>query len=214
MILIGRYRSPFTRRVAISLRTLGIAYNHRPITAWTHLDELRGHNPAGRVPALILDTGEQLIDSWAILDHLDCAVGPARALVPQAEPERREVLRIVACAMGALEKVVAALYEQTMRPPEKVHAPWVEHNEAQSRSALAWLDAITATPWLAIGRLTQADVTAVAMFDFARIVNPPLVPAGAYPRLDALSAHCNRLPAFASTQPVSAVDQANPALPA
>lgn len=116
--------------------------------------------------------------------------------------------------MGALEKVVAALYEQTMHPPEKVHAPWVEHNEAQSRSALAWLDAITATPWLAIGRLTQADVTAVAMFDFARIVNPPLVPAGAYPRLDALSAHCNRLPAFASTQPVSAVDQANPALPA
>lgn len=82
MILIGRYRSPFTRRVAISLRTLGIPYDHRPITAWTHLDELRGHNPAGRVPALILDNGEQLIDSWAILDHLDCAVGPARALVP------------------------------------------------------------------------------------------------------------------------------------
>lgn len=55
-------------------------------------------------------------------------VGPERALVPQAELERREVLRIVACAMGAIEKVVAALNKQTLHPPEKVHAPWVEHN--------------------------------------------------------------------------------------
>jgi hypothetical protein len=52
------------------------------------------------------------------------------------------------------------------------------------------------------------------MFDFTRIVNPALVPSGAYPRLDALSAHCNTLPAFAQTQPTSPVDRANPSLPA
>lgn len=110
------------------MRTLGIPYVDRPLAAWANLDESRGYHSAGRVPALVLDSSEQRIDSWAILDHLDWAVGPERALVPQAELERREVLRIVACAMGAIEKVVAALNKQTLHPPEKVHAPWVEHN--------------------------------------------------------------------------------------
>jgi glutathione S-transferase len=187
VILIGRYRSPFTRRVAIALGQLGFAYEHRPLTAWTHLDEVREVNPVGRVPALILDSGEALFDSGAILDHLDQCVGPARALVPAEEPRRRAVLRVVACSMGALEKVVAALYERTMHPPEKIHLPWIEHNEGQARSGLAWLDQERAE-LQPDGAITQAHVTTVAMFDFARLVNPDLVPAGEYPRLDAIRA--------------------------
>src|SRR5438067_8784017 len=105
MILIGRYRSPFTRRVAVSMRLFGLDYEHRPLTVWTHLDDVRRTNPVGRVPALILDSGETLFDSHAILDYLDELAGPRRALVPASEPERHRVLRIVACAMGALEKV-------------------------------------------------------------------------------------------------------------
>jgi len=213
VILVGRYRSPFTRRVAISLLHLGIGYEHRPITAWTNLDDVRAVNPVGRIPALILDSGETLFDSNAILDYVDHLVGPARALVPADEPQRHEVLRVVACAMGALEKVVAALYEQTMHPREKVHQPWVAHNEAQARSALAWLDARAGERWLALGRMTQADITTTAMFDFTRIVNPALVAATTYARLDALSANCNTLPAFAETRPISAVDRASPSLP-
>ena len=213
MILIGRYRSPFTRRVAISLRHFGLEYEHRPITAWNDLAEVRRFNPAGRVPSLVLDSGEVLFDSTAILDYLDQLAGPARALVPFQEPGRHEVLRVVAAAMGALEKIVAALYEQTMHPPEKVHAPWVRHNEDQAASALAWLDARPGSHWLALDRFTQADVTTVAMYDFARIVTPALVPDRRYPRLDALAAHCGTLPAFALTRPVSAADASNPAIP-
>jgi glutathione S-transferase len=212
MILIGRYRSPFTRRVAIALRHLGFAYEHRPLTAWSNLAEVREVNPVGRVPALILDSGEVLFDSGAIIDHLDQRVGPARALVPAEETRQREVLRVVACAMGVLEKVVAALYERTMHPPEKVHPPWIAHNESQARSGLAWLDQ-GRRELEPDGPITQAHVTTVAMFDFTRLVNPDLVPAGQYPRLDAVSDACNRLDAFARTQPVSPVDRADPALP-
>ena len=121
--------------------------------------------------------------------------------------------RIVCCALGTLEKVVAALYEQTMHPPEKIHAPWVAHNEAQAHCGLRWLEALPGQRWLALDRLTQADITTVAMFDFARIVNPALVISELYPRLDALSAHCNTLSAFAATRPVGDVDRANPTLP-
>ena len=123
MILIGRYRSPFTRRVAISMRLLDIEYEHRPLTAWSNLADVRAVNPVGRVPALMLDSGETLFDSHAILDYLDQLVGPRRALVPPQEPARHEVLRVTACALGVLEKVVAALYAQTMYPPDKHHSP-------------------------------------------------------------------------------------------
>jgi glutathione S-transferase len=213
MILIGRYRSPFTRRVAITLRHFGIEYEHRPLTTWSNLAEVRTFNPVGRVPSLVLDSGEVLFDSGAILDYVDHLVEADRALVPREEPDRREVLRAVACAMGALEKVVAALYERTMHPPEKVHEPWLRHNQDQARGALAWLDARPGARWLALDRFTQADVTTVAMFDFARLVDADLVPEGRYPRLDALAAHCNALPEFAQTRPVSALDAPNPSLP-
>jgi glutathione S-transferase len=211
MILIGRYRSPFTRRVAISLRLLGIVYEHRPYTTWANLEEVRAVNPVGRVPALVLDSGEALFDSSAILDYLDQLVGP-RALVPPSEPERHQVLRITACALGVLEKVVAAVYEQTMHPPEKIHRPWIEHNENQARSGLEWLAALEPSPWLAGASLTQADVTTIAMYDFTRIVNSPLIPDGAFPRLDALAVRCSELSAFRDTQPVNSVNQPNPNL--
>jgi glutathione S-transferase len=213
MVLIGRYRSPFTRRVAISMRLLGIAYEHRPHTAWRKLQEVRAVNPVGRVPALILDCGEALFDSGAILDYLDQIAGPERALVPPREPQRHRVLRVTACALGALEKVVAALYEQTMHPPEKVHQPWIAHNEGQARCGLEWLASLPLSPWLVGDRLTQADITTVVMYDFTRIVNPRLVPDGRYLSIDQLAAGCDNLPAFAETRPVAEVDQANPALP-
>jgi glutathione S-transferase len=211
MILVGRYRSPFTRRVAISMRILGFSYEHRPHTAWSNLDEVRALNPVGRVPALVLDSGETLFDSSAILDHLDQIAGP-RALVPRTEPERRQILRITACALGVLEKVVAALYERTMHPPEKIHQPWIEHNESQARSGLAWLESLEPSPWLGGRSLTQADITTGVMIEFARIVNAPLIPEGRYGRLDALVARCSELPAFQETRPVASVDQAEPSL--
>lgn len=213
MILVGRYRSPFTRRVAVAMRLLGLQYEHRPYTTWRNLGEVRAVNPVGRVPALVLDSGETLFDSTAILDYVDQLVGPERALVPAREPERHRVLRLVACALGALEKIVAALYEHTMHPPEKVHRPWVAHNEAQALSALGWLAKIESSPWLAGERLTQADITTVVTYEFARIVNPDLIRYGRFPSIDRLAERCGELPAFADTQPVAEVDQANPALP-
>ena len=212
MILIGRYRSPFTRRVAISMRVLGIDYEHRPHTAWSNLAEVRAVNPVGRVPALVLDSGETLFDSHAILDYLDQLVGPQHALVPAQEPMRHQVMRVTACALGVLEKVVAALYAVTMYPPEKHHVPWIEHNESQARSGLRWLDALDAPAALSGGALTQAEISTVAMVDFTRIVSPQLIVDGAYPRLDALVAYCSELPPFADTKPVASVDQSNPSL--
>ncbi len=112
MILIGRYRSPFTRRVAVTLRLLGLDYEHRPVRPWPDNAELLPANPMGRVPVLVLDDGEALWESGYILEYLDDLVGPERALTPSSGPERLFVRKIVHWAMGTQEKVVLANHER------------------------------------------------------------------------------------------------------
>jgi glutathione S-transferase len=76
---------------------------------------LRAYNPVGRVPALVLDDGEVLVDSAAILDHLDQAVGPERALLPASGKARRNALQKVVMATGINDKAVAVTYERRHR---------------------------------------------------------------------------------------------------
>ena len=50
MILVGQHDSPYTRRVAISLRVLGIAYEHDTRSVFGDFDSMRKTNPLGRIP--------------------------------------------------------------------------------------------------------------------------------------------------------------------
>ncbi|WP_374440536.1 glutathione S-transferase family protein [Stella sp.] len=199
MILVGRYLSPFVRRTAITLKLYGMAFEHRPLSTMTDMDAIRKLNPVGRVPVLILDDGESLIDSAAILDHLDETAGPARALVPPAGPERRRVLNRVAIAVGTMEKAVGYVYETKRRPAERQHQPWIDNLKSQVAGGLAALEAIDGQPWLAGPSMTQADVSAAVLVDFLRTMAPDLLPAGAYPKLEALAARLGALPAFQET---------------
>ena len=92
MLLIGVNRSPYTRRVAITLQAYGVAYEQQALSGFGNRAEVRAKNPLGRIPALVLDNGEVLLDSGAIIDHLDEAYGRDRALTPAAGADRRAVL--------------------------------------------------------------------------------------------------------------------------
>ena len=196
MILVGRYLSPFVRRTAITLRLYGIAFEHKPLSTMTDMDAIKKLNPVGRVPVLVLDDGESLVDSAAILDHLDEAVGPARAAMPPAGPERRRVLRLLSIAVGTMEKGVGYSYETKRRPAERQHQPWIDNLKSQVAGGLAALEAIDGRPWLAGPAMTQADVSTGVLVDFLKAQVPELMPAGAYPNLEALAARLGQLPAF------------------
>ena len=96
MRLIGVNRSPYTRRVAITLSALGVAYEQRCVSGFGNRDEVRAHNPLGRIPALVLDDGETLLDSGAIVDWLDERYGGEHPTIPRAGAERRAVLKVAA----------------------------------------------------------------------------------------------------------------------
>ena len=101
MKLIGQYDSPFVRRVAVALLIYEIVYDHVPWSTFGDGDLVARHNPLKRVPALVLDDGEVLIESGAILDYLDERVGPDRALLPLSGAARRAALRRIALMTGA-----------------------------------------------------------------------------------------------------------------
>ena len=100
MTLIGQYDSPFVRRVGIALHLYDLPFEHRPWSTFGDAARIAPLNPLRRVPTLVLDTGEVLIESAAILDQLDETVGPARAMLPRGGPDRRHALKICALATG------------------------------------------------------------------------------------------------------------------
>lgn len=201
MILVGRFQSPFVRRVAVTLKQYALPFEHKNISTMTDRDAVQVYNPLGRVPALEIAGGEVLVDSAAIIDHLDEMAGATKSIMPGKGAERRKVLRAVALATGACEKAVGGIYEKAKRPAEKVHQPWLDQTDGQAKDGLAALERMNPSPWLIGGRMTQADVTAVCVFDFIKTACPHLAPAGKYPKLEALSQRCNALPVFGETVP-------------
>lgn len=198
MKLVGRNLSPFTRRVAIAMDTLGIAHERVYLSPWQEAQakEIRTANPLTRVPILVLDDGEVVIESGAMLDCLMEGVPAEKSLIPPNGKERRECLRVSAIGTGILDKGVNALYERTRRPAEKVHQPWHDHLASQVTGGLQALEALPTTPWFLGARMTIADITAAVAVAFVKRTSPQLCPAGAYPKLEALAAKCEALPAF------------------
>ena len=115
MILIGQYDSPFVRRVAIALRLYGLPFEHRPWSTFGDADKIAPYNPLRRVPTLVLDSGEALIESAMMLDYLDDRVGPEKAMFPAHGEARWRQQRIAALAMGLGDKGVSLLYERVLR---------------------------------------------------------------------------------------------------
>src|SRR5271170_643595 len=105
MILIGQYDSPFVRRVGIALHLYGIGYDHRPWSTFGDAEKIAAYNPLRRAPTLVLDDGEVLVESGAILDHLDELAGPGTALLARQGPERRAALQVCALATGLCDKL-------------------------------------------------------------------------------------------------------------
>jgi glutathione S-transferase len=197
MILIGQYDSPFVRRVAIALRLYGLSFEHRPWSTFGDADKIASFNPLRRVPTLVLDSGEVLIESTAILDTLDELVGPDRAMIAEHGPERRQGLKICALATGLADKAVSLLYERVLR---KDQSPvWVERCEAQIGSVLDALEtarAAIASPFWFGERIGHADVAVACALRFTGEAHPRLFDGARHPALVAHATRCEALPPF------------------
>ena len=201
MVLLGMLDSPYVRRVAISLKLMGVAFEHRPLSVFRTYDEFRKVNPVVKAPSFVCDDGAVLMDSTLILDHVETLVDPARRLMPADVAGRREALRLLGLAMAACEKCVQIYYEGSTRPPEKRHEPWRARVVEQANAAFRELEpaAARAKPWLQGDRFNAADVAVACAWRFSQHYDAAEVPAAGYPALVAYSRRAEALPEFSST---------------
>ena len=198
MQLIGMLDSPYVRRVAISLRLLGLPFEHRSVSVFRAFEAFSRINPVVKAPTLVCDDGEVLMDSTLILEHAEALAAPGRTLMPGSVIERRHALRSIGLALAACEKAVQIIYEHELRPAEKRHAPWLERIHGQLAAAYAELEGELAKRPLACeeATLTQAGVTAAVVWSFTQMMLPGVVGPDRHPRLAAFAGDAERLPVF------------------
>lgn len=201
MQLIGYLDSPFVRRVAITLEVLGIDYEHRELSIFRDFDEFHAINPLVKVPTLVLDDGQVLVDSSLIIDYLESQVAH-RSLMPADPAHYRQALQQIGIALVAMEKIANLIYETGHRPPELHHQPWIDRLQTQLKGAFDLMEPAVSSSvaagnaWLLGDELCQADITCAVAWRFSQHIDQADISPDDYPALLAFSARAENLPEF------------------
>jgi glutathione S-transferase len=196
MQLVGMLDSPYVRRAAISLRLLGVPFEHRSISVFSTFEQFSAINPVVKAPTLVCDDGSVLMDSTLIVDYAQSLSG--RSLLP-ADPARRlRELRLTGLALAACEKTVQIVYERKLRPAEKLHQPWMDRVQGQLVAAYSALEReLVAEPLPASEEtMTQAGISTAVAWAFTQLLTPDAVSPRDFPALAAFSAQAESLPVF------------------
>ncbi len=197
MQLIGQYDSPYVRRVAVALRLYGMDYRHLPWSTFGDADRLAAFNPLRRVPVLVLDGGEALIESGAILDYLDGLVPPESALIAASGEARRKALHIAALATGLADKAVSFFYSRVFHG--EASPVWVARCQTQIHDVLVVLErecAARGNLWWHGAAPGHADIVVACVLRFLGEAHPGLFVAAGYPALAGHCAGCEAMDAF------------------
>ena len=196
MKLIGVYLSPYVRRVAAALISRGLPYEHQPVNGYKEYEAASRYNPVGKVPSLVLDDGEILIDSSAIIDYLNELV-PSAPLIPAGSSARRVTLKLAAIGYGVAEQAIS-LYGRGRTAPETDAKRW----RAQIHGGLRALDeAAREGGPLQAKPLDAAAITAVVAVELLALLHPYIELLPAFPALAALAAEQRDAAPFAQTRP-------------
>lgn len=200
MILIGQYDSPFVRRVGIALTLYGIPFEHKPWSTFGDADKIRPYNPLTRVPTLVLDDGDVLLDSTPILDYVDSLVPAEKRMLPVAEPARHRALKVTTMGVHTAEKAVALFYERVLHKGTMSEV-WTSRCRTQISGGLAALESDRAarkTSYWFGDAIGHADVAVAAGLRFIADAHPGVIAMADFPLLDAHWKRCEALPVFKS----------------
>jgi glutathione S-transferase len=111
--------SPFARKVRIAAIETGlidkIEFLPSSVAPGQANDEYSRITPLKKLPVLILDNGDVILDSYVIVEYLDELAGGGK-LIPTSGPTRWQVKTDHSLINGMLDSMLLCRYEKMVRP--------------------------------------------------------------------------------------------------
>jgi glutathione S-transferase len=156
--------SPYARkaRIVAELCGLGATLTLAGADTTDPSDSLRAQNPLGKVPTLILESGETIYDSRVICEHFDLLADGGR-VIPAEPAARIAALTLQALGDGINDAALLIRYEvaraESLRDPK-----WIALQQGKIDRALAALNAQPPAFPVTIGHVAVA--TALGYLDY------------------------------------------------
>jgi glutathione S-transferase len=131
-------RSPFVRKVMVAAHELKLVDRItlvRSVAAMTKPNPaIMADNPLSKIPTLVLDDGEVLIDSSVIVEYLDSVAGGGILLAPSG-PMRWRALSQQALASGLLDVLILWRNERDKTSAQQL-ASWLDAFALKTQTTL------------------------------------------------------------------------------
>ncbi|MCL2913187.1 maleylacetoacetate isomerase [Shewanella corallii] len=211
MTLYGYWRSSAAYRVRIALNLKGIEVEHKSVHlvkdgGQQHHADFISLNPQQLVPALVLDDGEVLTQSMAMLEYLEDTY-PEVPLLPSdtlAKAKVRALANAIACDVHPLNNLRVLQYlKDEAGLDDTAKDAWYQHWIVTGFNAYEAMLRDTAGEFSFGDSPTLADICLVPQVYNARRFKVPL---GNYPHIVRIVENCNRLAAFADAAPENQAD--------
>src|SRR4051794_12596010 len=143
MKLIFSPSSPFVRKVRIAATELGlidkIEFLPTTVAPGQPNDDYARITPLKKLPALILDNGDVILDSYVIAEYLDELAGGGR-LIPASGPSRWQVKSDHSLLQGMLDSMLLCRYENIVRPAPLKWQAWADDHWNRAWTGMARFD--------------------------------------------------------------------------
>jgi glutathione S-transferase len=132
--------SPFARKVRIAAIELGLIDNIEfvptTVAPGQPNDTYSQITPLKKLPALILDNGDVVVDSYVIVEYLDELAGGGK-LIPASGPTRWKVKSDHSLLQGMLDAMLLCRYEKMVRPQGLQWQAWSDDHWNRAWSGMA-----------------------------------------------------------------------------
>jgi glutathione S-transferase len=196
--------SPFARKVRIAAIELGlidrIEFFPASVVPGIPNDEYAKINPQKKLPALITDDGDIIIDSYVIVEYLDELAGGGK-LIPASGRARWQVKSDHSLLQATLDSMLLCRYERMVRPQGLQWQAWSDDHWNRAWRTMARFEErpdVLARP-LDIVQIALACVLGYADFRFTDCGWRK-----AYPNLDAFNARMLERPSIKISVPPQA----------
>jgi glutathione S-transferase len=196
--------SPFARKVRIAAIELGlidkIEFFPASVAPGTPNEEYSKINPQKKLPALITDDGDIIIDSYVIVEYLDELAGGGK-LIPASGRARWQVKSDHSLLQATLDSMLLCRYERMVRPQGLQWQAWSDDHWNRAWRTMARFEErpdVLSRP-LDIVQIALACVLGYADFRFTDCGWRK-----AYPNLDAFNARILERPSIKISVPPSA----------